>query len=188
LIISYLGLVLASPGSGDLRHPLSNLSHRLILAPQTTANFSVAQLRVLREYLGDSLVPKLPGWSCQYSLAKFLPGRSWIDTVSLTPKGEGGVILQKPLTRLWATFSGIFQSMTQDRCSEFFNRVHKEYWLDSPFSQCALTSQPAATPFMLSDLYATPLLGHCLSVDGEDMVKTRSQRGYSWPTPMQGCE
>ena len=33
-----------------------------------------------------------------------------------------------------------------------------------------------------------PLFGHCLSVDGENRVKMRSQRGYFWPPPMLGDE
>ncbi len=33
-----------------------------------------------------------------------------------------------------------------------------------------------------------PLFDQCLSVDGEDRVKTRSDRGYSWPSPRQSCE
>jgi len=107
LIINYLTLVLASPGSGDWQQPLANLSDRLVLAPQTTAYLSVAQLRVLREHLSDSLIPKLPGWPRNHSFAQFLSGRGGIDTVSLTPKGEGEVILQKPLTSLWTTLSGI---------------------------------------------------------------------------------
>ena len=34
MIINYLALVLASPAAGNLRQPLPNLSHRLILAPR----------------------------------------------------------------------------------------------------------------------------------------------------------
>ena len=97
----------SSPGSGDLGHLLTNLSHRLILAPQTTAYLPVAQLRVLREYLGDPLIPKLPGWPRNHSLAKFFSSRAGIDAVNTTPEGEGGVVLQKPLTRLRATFLGV---------------------------------------------------------------------------------
>ena len=107
LIINHLTLVLASPGAGDLRQPLPNLSDRLVLALQATAYFPVTQLRVLREGLGNSLIPKFPGRACLDSFAKFFPGRSGIDTVSLTPKDEAGIVFQKPLTRLWTTFPGV---------------------------------------------------------------------------------
>jgi len=172
----------SSPGSGDLGHLLTNLSHRLILAPQTTAYLPVAQLRVLREYLGDPLIPKLPGWPRNHSLAQFLPGRSGINAVSLAPKGEGGVILQNPITRLRATFLGIYQSMIQDRRSKFLERVHNG--LDYPFFQCALTSQLPYALFILCPCVPSFLCGQ----DGEDRVKTRSQGAYFWPSPMQGNE
>ena len=96
-----------SPGIGNLRQPLPNLSDRLILAPQTTAYLTVTQLWILREGLGDSLIAKLPGWSCNHSLAKFFPGNSGVDAICATPKGEGEIVLQKPLPRLWTTFLGV---------------------------------------------------------------------------------
>lgn len=37
-------------------------------------------------------------------------------------------------------------------------------------------------------LVRPPLFRQCLSVSGEDRVKTRSQWGYFWPSPMPGGE
>ena len=192
MIINYLTLVLASPGVGDLRHPLPNLSDRLILAPQTTPDFPVAQLWILHECLCNSLIPKSPGWPRNHSFAKFLSGRSGVDTVSLAPKREAGVILQKPLTSLWTTFSGIYQSIIQDRRCEFFNRVHKGMVETATFFQCALTSHSGGREFSI--LLCCPpctlpnLFSTCLSGKGEDRVKKRYQHGHFWPTPMPGNE
>ncbi len=114
-----------SPGISNLRHLLPNLSHCFVLALQATAYFPVTQLRVLREGLGNSLIPKFPGRACLDSFAQLFSGRSGVDTVSTTPKKEAGVIFQNPITCLCATFPGIYQSRIQDRRSEFLNRVHK---------------------------------------------------------------
>jgi len=188
LIMNYLVAVLASPGAGDLEYLFTNLSHHFILTLQAPANFPIAQTRILYECLGDSLIPKLPGWSCQYSLAKFRPGKSSIDTVSLAPKRETGVILQQPLTRLWTAFSGICQRMIQDCCGKFFDRVHKGYGLDGHILS-GDTDKPTRVYFFLCRVICVPpLLGNCLSVDGEYMVKICSQVGYFWPSPGQGGE
>jgi len=192
LNINHLELILASPGAGDLRHLLPNLSHCFVLTPQTTAYFSIAQLWILRERLGDTLMPKFPGWSRNHSLAKFLPGRSGIDTVSTTPKKEAGSILQNPITCLCATFPGIYQSRIQDRRCEFFNRVHKEYGLDSPIFSGDTDKPTSVHSFLYCVFCVSPDCSACayqwIPRKGERMVKTRSQRGYFWPTAMSGNE
>jgi len=186
LIINHLTLVLASPGAGDLRQPLPNLSDRLVLAPQTTAYLSIAQFWILRERLGNPLIPKLPCRTCLDSLAKFLPGRSGVDTVNTTPKGEGVIILQNPFTSLWTTFLGIYQSIIQDCRSEFLNRVHKGYGLDSPILSGGTDKPTSVHSFLYCVLCVFPHCSFTGEAEGENQVKTRYQHGYFQPTPMPG--
>lgn len=164
-----------------MRHLLSNSPDRLIAHLEPTAELSVAQLWILREGLGDPLNPKLFSQlldrGCLDSLAKFFPGRSRIGAVNPAPKGEAEVVLPQPLKRLWTAFLSIHQSVNQDRCGKFLERVHKIGIVIFP-TPPDLEVSPFF--FMESDSVSFQY--------GENQVKTRYQNGYFWTLPVQGNE